>query len=61
MWTDNEIRRDLVLYKYQSESHVDSVLLNLAIINAKQSFLLEYVLHKSFISMAKISSTRFHP
>ena len=50
MWTDNEIRRNFVLYKYQSESHVDSVLLNLAIINAKQSFLLEYLLHKSFIS-----------
>ena len=42
MWTDNEIRRNFVLYKYQSESHVDSVLLNSAIINAKQSFLIEF-------------------
>ena len=42
MWTDNEIRRNFVLYKYQSESHVDSVLLNLAIINAKKSFLIEF-------------------
>ena len=42
MWTDNEICRNFVLYKYQSESHVDSVLLNLAIINAKKSFLIEF-------------------
>ena len=42
MWTDNEIRRNFVLYKYQTESHVDSVLLNLAIINAKKSFLIEF-------------------
>ena len=42
MWTDNESRRNFVLYKYQSESHVDSVLLNLAIINVKKSFLIEF-------------------